>query len=332
MGIEASQILQGRLGDPEQSLPATTALASERLINIDALRVVAAIGIVWFHTSEAPYKRIGYAGLPIFLLIFFSLIVHRGGTYSTYTFLKRRWNRLLKPWLFWSLLYGVLQLVRAVWSGNADSLHQLASPQVALAGTHIHLWYLPFAFASGVLVYALNRHTMRFNNTVVVFIATGLGLLLLTLDAIGLASRHLMYPLPQWGFGLAAIPLGLAVGRSLMAPSHALMRFLLASIVLVTLATSMVLIGFGYASAGIPYGLAVVLVTLAYSWQTTGNGAVAALAPLTFGVYLIHPLVSFWLRHWVAVDQHYAAFIGLTVCVSGLITLGLMKTRMKEFV
>ena len=76
-----------------------------------------------------------------------------------------------------------------------------------------------------------------------------------------------------------------------------------------------------YAAAGIPYGLGVVLVILACRWRTNSNSAVAALAPLTFGVYLICPLVNFWLRQWVVVDQHCAAFIGLTVCICGLVTL-----------
>ena len=58
----------------------------------------------------------------------------------------------------------------------------------------------------------------------------------------------------------------------------------------------------------------------------------AAIAPLTFGIYLIHPLISFGLRHIVEAQQPSAIFIVLTACLSGLVTLGLMKTPLRRFV
>lgn len=295
------------------------------------MRVLAALGIVWFHTDGAPYRQIGYAGLPVFLLIFFSLITSRSGADPTVAFLKRRWNRLLKPWLFWSLLYGVVRLAKGACLGGQDSFREMLSYETALAGTHVHLWYLPFAFVSGFLVYLFNRQTLRLNDAVVVFAATGAGLLMLTVDAVGLSTCHLMSPLPQWGFGLAAVPLGFAIGRSLMVPSYWRQRFFLAAISLMTLVTSLVLTAFCHASSVVLYSLAVMLVSLAYCWRTNGNAVVTALASLTFGVYLVHPLIILGLRHFVVADQHYAASMGLTVCISGLVTLGLMRTRIRRF-
>lgn len=330
MGPSASQLLPDRLVDHRS--PLTLASPFERIASIDDLRVLAAIGIVWFHTDGAPYRNVGYAGLPVFLLIFFSLITSRSGAAKPLSFLKRRWDRLLKPWLFWSLLYGLFRLAKGASGGHFDSFRTMVSLQTVLAGTYIHLWYLPYAVISGFLVYELNRYTLRFNNAAVVFTATAIGLLILVVHAMGLSSHHLMCPVPQWEFGLAAIPLGFAIGRCLMVPSCWQQRLLLSTISFATLMTALLLIAFGHASSVIPYSLAVMLVCLAYCWRTNRTAILGTLAPLTFGIYLVHPLVSYGLRHWVLADQRCATFIGLTLCLSALLTLGIKQTPFRRFV
>lgn len=330
MGPNASQFVQDRIVDERDALPVTVPV--QRITSIDGLRILAAVGIVWFHTDGAPYRYVGYTGLPVFLLIFFSLVTTRSGGEPVRYFLKRRWNRLVKPWLFWSLLYGALRLIKGASSGDLRSFQDMFSLETVLAGTHVHLWYLPYAFVSGLLVYALNRWTLRFNHVAAVLIATGIGLFLLTVNASGLFSLGLARPVPQWEFGLAAVPLGLALGRCLMLPSRRREVLLLSAIFLLTQVTSSVLIGLGYVSSTVPYSLAVALMCLAYCWRLSSSVIIARLAPLTFGVYLIHPLVSRGLASLISSQQHWVGFIGLTACISGLITLGLMKTPLRKLV
>ena len=74
------------------------------------------------------------------------------------------------------------------------------------------------------------------------------------------------------------------------------------------------------------------LVCLAYGWQIKNNGWIAALAPLTLGIYLIHPLVIHAFRQVLAPEQNYAAFVVLAAGISGLIVLGLMHTPLRRFV
>ncbi len=304
----------------------------ERVDSIDRLRVLAAIGIVWFHTEGAPYRQIGYAGLPVFLLIFFSLITVRSTADPALGFLRRRWDRLLKPWLFWSALYGALRLAKAAYLRDTPSCQEMLSLETILMGTHVHLWYLPYAFGSGCLVYWVNRRTAQIDHAFAAFVATGIGLLLLVAHVLGLSTGQLMRPLPQWEFGLAAVPLGFAVGRCLMVPERRTQQFLLSAVALTTLATAAVLsAAVGPMSSAIPYTLAVVLVCLAYGRRTNDSVVVALLAPLTFGIYLIHPLINYGLGQFVASEQHCAAFIGLTVCLSGLVTLALMRTPVRRF-
>jgi len=134
-----------------------------RLASIDLLRILAVVGIIWFHTEGAPHRDIGYAALPVFLLLFFALITKQGQTYSTRRFLKRRWDRLLKPWLFWSVVYGVGRVTQAACDRDLSCLANLLSTETFLAGTYIHLWYLPYVFASGLLLHVLNRPISKIN-------------------------------------------------------------------------------------------------------------------------------------------------------------------------
>jgi surface polysaccharide O-acyltransferase-like enzyme len=98
------------------------------------------------------------------------------------------------------------------------------------------------------------------------------------------------------------------------------------------MAVCVALISSGFPSPAIAYGLAIVPVCLACGWQSKSNGLTAALAPLTFGVYLIHPLIAFGLKTIFSVERDHAALIALTVCISGLVTWGLMKTPLRRFV
>jgi peptidoglycan/LPS O-acetylase OafA/YrhL len=311
---------------------ATLSVPAARLASIDLLRVLAAVGIIWFHTDGAPGQQIGYAGLPIFLLIYFSLITKQSGARTIAQFLQRRWDRLLKPWLFWCGVYGACRLVKAAYVLDWSSLTRMFSAETLLAGTCIHLWYLPYAFASGLLVYLFNKRIQRLNDTLVALAATIAGVLLLPVCTLSLQAHDLPRPLPQWEFALATIPLGLALGRALSTPSRRMQGLLLSMISGTTLAACVILIALRLNALAIPYGLAVALVCFAYSWPVNGNGFVTTVAPLTLGIYLLHPLVTLGVTHFFPAQGHYPAFIIVTACVSGAVTWGLMRTPLRRFV
>lgn len=321
---------------PSQTVPDVQAVpfsaSRERIGSIDLLRILAALGIIWFHIEGAPLRQIGYAGLPVFLLIFFSLVSRQAAVHTTACFLQRRWNRLLVPWLFWSVVYGSCRLVKAAHAADWISLDGMVSWETFLAGTCIHLWYLPYAFLAGLLVHVLARRLVTANGPAVVAGATVLGMLVLAGSAVDMSRHTLARPLPQWEFGLAAIPLGVAIGRCLMIPSRQRRNLLLSVVCGATLVSCAVLAWRGFSGSAVPYGLAISLVCLAYGWQLKTNGWIAALAPLTLGIYLVHPLVVYGFRHFFAPEQNYAAFIVLTAGISGLVTLGLMRTPLRRFV
>ncbi len=331
IGFDRSYILPAWILPRVQPAPLSLSLPAERVVGLDLLRIMAAVGIVWFHTAGAPYRSIGYAGLPVFLLIFFALIARQGCAQSTRHFLRRRWDRLLLPWLFWSAVYGVSQLVKAAYHADVSHLEQLLSLQTVFMGTAIHLWYLPYAFISGLLIHLLNRRIWKIDNRLVVLGATLTGVFTLVVCTLGTRLHQCPPPLRQWGFGLAAIPLGLAIGRSLTMPSRRTQMLLLSLVCGVTVSTCAVLAFLKSGSAPVPYGVAIMLVCLACFWPVHSR-LVATVAPWTFGIYLIHPLVLYGQRQFLAVDAHYAASIALTTCLSGLITWGLLKTPLRRVV
>lgn len=323
-----------------ESMPAVLSMPLERVAGVDLLRILAAVGIIWFHTEGAPHRGIGYAGLPVFLLIFFSLVTRQSPARTTAQFVSRRWQRLLKPWLFWSLVYGSCRLAKAATAADWHSLDGMLSVQTLFLGTWAHLWYLPYAFALGLFLHVLNRRIAPDNYMAVVVTATVAGVVTLAACAAHLAGRTAPPPLAEWEFGLAALPLGLAVGRSLAVPSRRAQVRLLLLITGATVGVSALLISRGLYSTLVPYSLAMALVCLAYLWPVRSNAFIRAVAPLTFGIYLLHPLVMYGLKYslmrsgaaGLLAGGHYAVAILLTACLAGAVTWILTKTPLRGVV
>ena len=331
MGLHASPIPTVQAVGQVRPTTASVCRPTQRIANIERLRVFGAIGIVWFHTDMAPYRDIGYAGLPIFLLVFFSLLTGQRHSDDLAHYLQRRWSLLLKPWLFWSLVYGLCRVAHATTEANTHSLDRILSLETVLVGTHVHLWYLPYAFLASLLIYALKTWTRDTHNLSAIVVGTGIGLLTLIVCSMPRFRPPTMLPLPQWEFGLPAIALGFAIGKCLSIRAKAKRRLPLLVISLATLITCLILTGLGYASMAIPYLLGTLLVCLGYAWPCASDPIFSLLAPLTFGVYLIHPLVAHLLKYVAPPSGHPAVFIALTTCGSALITLTLMKTPIKKF-
>ncbi|MCV2447107.1 acyltransferase family protein [Paracoccus sp. DMF] len=153
---------------------------------MDYGRLVAAMGIVWFH-SQAPGARLAYAALPFFLVLLAT--PSRAG-------LRVRAQRLLLPFLRWSAIYAAL--------GTALSLRHHQPPlgwwdwPMLLTGTSLHLWFLPFAFLVAMLTPMLTRRKVA------------------PIAALWGAAAFCLFgtpegiPLAQWSFGLIPVLVGIA--------------------------------------------------------------------------------------------------------------------------
>lgn len=128
-----------------------------RLPALDAARVFATFAIVWTHVAEAQGLQPGWGALGRFGTSFYIIAAAVFLVRSAARPARRRWwedtkrraQRLLTPYLVWCAIYGILYGQRAYRAGV--SFHDLAFWWGPVAGTAIHLWFLPFIFVWGAL-------------------------------------------------------------------------------------------------------------------------------------------------------------------------------------
>lgn len=176
----------------------------------DRLRILAMLGIIWFHiTGESLW--LGF-GLPFFLILSLTLAVMRPSLPPIREFVIKRVRRLIVPWLFWCLVLGSFLVLRAL-------IHPARTDQpefewtMLLYGPEDHLWFLPFAAVAGVVVYSLRRLTDRAPlwSLVALTVPAALGLIVWS------SRANLEIPFHQWAFSAAAVPLSLGLGRIMAA-------------------------------------------------------------------------------------------------------------------
>lgn len=145
------------LSEPAASMTRPRALEASRLDALDAARVVATLGIIWTHVAEAQGLSLSAGALGRFGTSFYIIAaalfivrsckrtVQRPWLEDT----KRRAQRLLLPYLTWSLIYGVLYAQGGRRLGQSwESITFWWGP---VAGTALHLWFLPFIFFWGAV-------------------------------------------------------------------------------------------------------------------------------------------------------------------------------------
>lgn len=293
-----------------------------RNASLDYARLIAAFGIVLFHTG-APGSAFGYAGLPFFLMLLLALAWPAAQRVDFDAYVRSRADRLLIPFFIWSAVYGTLKLAEVLVTGK--SLGQEFSASMLLTGPAIHLWFLPFAFVACLAVFPLALGQMplhvrvpkavaRRNRAVLLTALTGLGLTALALRQ----GSVLPAPFAQWAYAAPAVCLGLGFavtpGRPL---AHGLVTGLFAAIAL-----------FG----GWTDGLAqVVLAALALLICQSIRLPETALSRISvssaMGVYLCHPLVASVLERVTDLGPHTTGLAIATMAGALLLTFGLGSVR-----
>lgn len=131
--------------------------ATERLNAVDAARVLATLGIVWTHVAEAnglplsagAWGRFGTSFYVIAAALFIVRSAHGRVEHRLADDVKKRAQRLLIPFATWSAIYATYYGTLGRMSGHSwESLTFWWGP---VAGTAIHLWFLPFIFFWGAL-------------------------------------------------------------------------------------------------------------------------------------------------------------------------------------
>jgi peptidoglycan/LPS O-acetylase OafA/YrhL len=261
--------------------------ATSRDGSIEALRIIAAFGIVWYHAA-IPYSPIAYAGLPIFIMItfYFQGLSSRGDIA-----LNTLAIRILRPWVIWMVILAVYNVVRhkALLSTGRYDLSSL------LYGSYPHLWYLPFIFVSIIAVRALRK---VLPDIYIWSLSAGTAVIfLLAVPTWRPASMAAGVPIAQYAQASGAIAIGL-----LFAAARKSLIWIIPLAVIGGAAVYAALLPFS--AVGTPYVVAIALFSVAVVASKIMGPAryLEPLTKLTFGIYLVHPPILGILRQGARLD------------------------------
>ena len=231
--------------------------------SVDILRFVGAIGIVWFH-MHLPGFKYGLSALPMFVALFVCFNFKRDVAALN--------QRLLYPWLVWSAIFALAKIAQALISGRpiADEFEW----NMLLIGPSIHLWFLPFSY---LFVLVARLMTMK--------ALLGAGVVLIPICVWMANSMTLPAPFAQWVTVVPAAFMGIALQ---FYRTHALAVLALGW---VSVVAAYVLAVCGLGTVALQYAIGVGAVLIAYMIQTRPTGLSDFFAKVSFGVYLIHPLI-----------------------------------------
>jgi len=141
-----------------------------RAMQLDVLRAVATIAVVALHAAGPVLYRYGTIpdrewwsanlidsavrfSVPVFLMLTGALLLPR--TESTGSFLKRRFSRLLGPFIFWSIIYLAIALYFQPFSSINTSI-ELVMERLQ-KGASYHLWYVYMLIGIYLVIPILQR-------------------------------------------------------------------------------------------------------------------------------------------------------------------------------
>lgn len=314
-------------------------MANFKNANIERLRIIASFGIVFFHSKAGLLGFIGYAGLPIFVMLTFSLgIVKQDYTskQNSSSILKRyltvKTKRLILPYIFWVFTYLCWGLARSM-TGHGEIIEVPLTILFPLYGTSIHLWYLPFVFIFLAIISFLKLYCpvddlklMSFY--LIVILVTGIAT-----AAVDFGFGQLPTPIPQILFALPAVSLGLIISDMFYLNNFA--KYCLSLLFITTAGIIRLFLTARFDSFLILYTIAFFLVVICQNYPGQMDRYTSHLSSLTFGIYLIHPIIiaiSANMAHIAQIDLSTTTISLIVFIISAIITDLILKTQFKIFV
>ncbi|HUO09827.1 MAG TPA: acyltransferase [Phycisphaerae bacterium] len=278
-------------------------------MSITLLRLVGCIVVVSFHTigGTSPGGAFLFAALAVAL-------TSTSGDYRG--LIENRGKRLVLPWLFWSAVYGAVKGIHVLRHGQ--SLSQVFPATTLLCGTSVHLWYLPYAFCGAVAT----SFGMRCIRQRWVWVAATGALVFAATMAIGHVHTA---PFGQWILAVPALALGIVFNILRREKGSA-------ADVAMAVGTVWVACAMAYMWGGNeiePVFIGATLLGSLWCIRAKSFEILDKWAELTYGVYLLHPMVL-WYTH--RPGWNLVPVIALTVLICGAITAIIKNTWIKRFV
>ncbi len=284
----------------------------------DAMRFLAGVGVVWFHTVESPVLGssgvLGRLSVSLFTIMGVVVLFEAVRKYPGRTlpeFAWRRVRRLYVPFLGWSAIIAAAALILHRF---IPGIHPAAiNLNTLVAGTAEPLWFIPFFVIGSILVFPLAKwiigHPKREWTVAIVCAIAGAGLDWIPWNAPPFGHVPVLGRLLElswnrwsafyWGVALAVLFSQLLRGwrgSGLLAAGG----FLLAAVMIIYQWHYAVVPGFKVLGG---IGLAFVALAPLRGRVVTFLGN---LAPLSFGMYLSHAL-------WILLARAAAGEMGLAL-------------------
>ena len=273
-------------------------------------------------------------GLPVFLMLTCALGVRRPTLPPAHPFISKRVKRLLLPWLAWFGIYAAFSIARATLGQHTEPAFAWFDPYMLLFGPTIELWFLPYAFAAGIATYSVVRFTSGFRSSFVIMGAMMVGIA--ALMAVEFYDWSFFpSPFPQWVFGAASVPFGVALGRVIRVVTRTAsppwkQLVIAASACLLVWLIGMTLPGEDlYTISRFFLAIGLILAVLAFPGKR--DRITDAILPMLFGIYLVHAMVIDVGRHQLAEMPRLAA-VAAVFAVSVAAVMVMRKTPMKAVV
>ena len=305
---------------------------SERIVNIERLRFLAAFGIVLFHTLGDRHvftKTIGYSGLPVFLIVFSFLLIINQKEISFFEFTQKRFQRLIIPWLFWCIVYAAFFLLKQYYQQRV--LQWSFHWNTIMMGTSIHLWYLPYAFFMSLVIFWIKKIDVGGYTLHLTWVFTLLLIPSFILFSRWIDNDMLPSPLPQWLFGIPAILIGMILGIIYNMEKVCTRQLVLTGFWGSLLLLFIFLYWKNLHSMLIPYSVAALLSSLALFCRGHEDRLSLKLASLTFGIYLIHPMLGYIINFVTHDKQNLLLSFGIFL-IAGALTWIMQKTYLRKVV
>jgi fucose 4-O-acetylase-like acetyltransferase len=287
-------------------------------------------GIVWFHLEHIAFRTVAYAGLPIFLLLSFAVAERHEAAGAFMPFAKKKFDRLIVPWVVWSLAYAAPKLVK-VFIRRAH-FSDVFDYSMLLSGTRAHLWYLPFVFVMSLGIYLIHTAAQNVRPTAIIVTGLAVGCIAIVASSAALGKyAGVGSPFGEWIFAAPAVALGFAFGRIQWGRFVGNKRAVFACTGVILTALFLLLYAAGLDKLAVPYGIGIVLVCMSFIWPGNGSRFLVQWAPLTFGIYLIHPMLGSVVDAKAPFDSIELKAL-LTFALSIAAVYGISKTPAKRFI
>lgn len=285
---------------------------SQRIIWIDALRVLAAMAVVWLHVGSQIFAETpdlnsfswwtgNISGsavrwcVPVFVMISGGLILPRAADIPIHSFYRKTVRRIGTPFLFWAIVYLIYQIILG------KPLERIID-DCLLGRPHFHLWFMSMLLGLYIIAPFLARAIAVFDRTQLRVLTL---ILFVCMSAhMSLASlRDYIFPFDFFSLWVPYVPYFLMGHIVLSSPVLGRRIYWIGAFVLAIFLTAMLYavslkfveenmarqLFYGYLSPLVILASICVMYML-HSVEAKWISRLAMFASFTLGVYLIHPL------------------------------------------